>query len=113
MYIVHIAVILTINDENVSINEEEGLATLEVVNFFNNLFDSVNGDNRKNNEINELRCPVTEESKHHDFWISAKILLNKMRFVDKISREIVKSVPSLVNWSFTIDGFQKLWKILR
>lgn len=108
MHIAYFTVVLTINDENVFINEEEGLATMEAVNFFNDLFDSVNGDNRKNDEINELRCPVTEDSKHHNFWVSAKSVLHKMKFIEKVSCNVVKSVPSLVNWSFTIDGFQIL-----
>jgi len=79
------------------------------VNFLNNLFDSVNGDERDNN--NELRCPITKNSEHHVFWVSAKETLRKMKFIDKISHK-TKSVPSIVNWIFTIDGFQKLWKIV-
>lgn len=58
---------VSINNEDVSINEEEGLATMEAVYFFNQLFDSVNGDDKRHND-NELRCPVTETSEHHAFW---------------------------------------------
>jgi len=79
------------------------------VNFLNNLFDCVNGDERDNN--NELRYPITKNSEHHVFWMSAKETLRKMKFIDKISHK-TKSVPSIVNWIFTIDGFQKLWKIV-
>ncbi|XP_036144606.1 uncharacterized protein LOC114255440 [Monomorium pharaonis] len=56
-----------VDNEDIYIKDEEGLATLEAVDFFNNLFDSVNGDNKNNN--NELRCSVTKNSKHHAFWI--------------------------------------------
>lgn len=59
-----------------------------------------------------MRCSVTEDSNHHIFWVNAKNILRKTIFVDKISRTVNKSVPTLRNWLLTIDGFQKLWKIL-
>ncbi|TGZ52456.1 hypothetical protein DBV15_11510 [Temnothorax longispinosus] len=93
------------------LSEEEGLATLEAVDFFNNLFDSVNGD-AKNDNSNELRRPVTENSKHHAFWVSAKNKLHNMAYVEKMSHKIITSVPSLKNWLFTVNGFEKLWKVL-
>lgn len=95
------------NEEILSINTEEGLATAEIVNFFNNLFDSVNG---KDNE-NELRCPVTTDSAHHAFWPDAKNIRN-MRYVDKVTQSIITSVSTLKNWMLTITGFQKIWEAL-
>jgi len=103
--------IVSVDDKELKINTEEGIPTVKMVNFFNDLFDSVNGDD-KNDEHNELRCPVSEDSVHHAFWVSAKNVLRNMYYVEKISRKIVKSVPTLSNWFFTIDGFQKLWKIM-
>lgn len=100
---------MTINEEQFQISMEEGLATAKVVNLFNDLFDSVNGSDREITEENELRRPVTEDSEHYSFWVSAKNILRNMCYVDKISHEIVRRVPSLSNWKFTIDGFQKLW----
>lgn len=108
---VYVTVTVSINNEEINISEKEGLATLEAVDFFNNLFDSVNEDN-KNDNSNELRCPVTENSKHHAFWVSAKNKLYNMTYVEKMSRVIIKSVPSLKNWLFTVNGFEKLWKVL-
>jgi len=52
----------------------------------------VNGDD-KNDEHNELRCPISDDSVHHAFWVSAKSVLRNMYYVEKISRKIVKSVP--------------------
>jgi len=101
-----------VDDKELKINTEEGIPTAKIVNFFNDLFDSVNGDDKKNDEHNELRCPVSENSVHHSFWVSAKSVLRNMYYVEKVSRKIVKSVPTLSNWLFTIDGFQKLWKII-
>lgn len=103
--------VITIEDKEYRINIEEGIATAETVNFFNDLFDSVNGDDKKACN-NELRCPVMGNSDHHEFWVRSKNLLRKMCYIDKVSREIVKSVPTLVNWLFTVDGFQKLWQVV-
>jgi len=101
-----------VDDKELKINTEEGIPTAKTVNFFNDLFDSVNGDDKKNDEHNELRCPVSENSVHHSFWVSAKSVLRNMYYVEKVSRKVIKSVPTLSNWLLTIDGFQKLWKII-
>ncbi|XP_032679518.1 uncharacterized protein LOC116847970 [Odontomachus brunneus] len=66
------------------IDAEEGIATSEIVLFFNDLFDSVNSSGVSENK---LRSPVTEDSAHHAFWTDAKHELRN-------------------------NGFQKLWKIL-
>ncbi|XP_070521275.1 uncharacterized protein [Cardiocondyla obscurior] len=62
---------VTVDDEDVKICNEEGIATAEAINFFNDLFDSVNSD-AVNIDDNLLRCPVTENSEHHELWIDAK-----------------------------------------
>ncbi|XP_071641629.1 uncharacterized protein [Temnothorax longispinosus] len=103
-----------IKDQTLKIDFEEGIATAEIVNFFNDLFDSVNGVNSVNSVTvdNNLQSPVTEESVHHEFWANAKNVLRNMTFIDKVTHKIQKNVPSVKNWLFTIDGFQKIWNIL-
>ncbi|XP_071653667.1 uncharacterized protein, partial [Temnothorax longispinosus] len=103
-----------IKDQTLKIDFEEGIATAEIVNFFNDLFDSVNGVNSVNSVTvdNNLQSPVTEESVHHEFWANAKNVLRNMTFIDKVTHKIQKNVPSLKNWLFTINGFQKIWNIL-
>lgn len=98
-----------IDNNEVKIDMEEGIATAEVVNFFNDLFDSVNSSEVKDND---LRSPVVEDSVHHVFWTNAKGMLRNLSYVDKVTRELIKSVPSLKNWLLTIDGFEKIWKII-
>lgn len=105
--------VVSVDDKQLQINAEEGIATAESVNFFNNLFDSVNGNKKNENDDNELRRAVIENSAHHEFWVSAKNVLRNMFYVEKVSRKIVPSVPTLTNWSFSINGFQKIWKILK
>lgn len=94
--------------EKIEIDFDEGMATAEAVNFCNDLFDSVNGNEMKDNE---LRCVTTENSAHHEFWTNAKGILKNMSFVNKVTREKM-SVLILRNWLFTINGFEKLWSIL-
>ncbi|XP_025158155.1 uncharacterized protein LOC112589372 [Harpegnathos saltator] len=57
-------------DKDLKIEENEGLA--ESVNFFNDLFDSVNGSDKECVEDNDLRQAMSETSVHHVFWVSAK-----------------------------------------
>ncbi|XP_039307028.1 uncharacterized protein LOC120358159 [Solenopsis invicta] len=83
-----------IDNNEVKIDMEEGIATAEVVNFFNDLFDSVNSSEVKDND---LRSPVVEDSVHHVFWTNAKGMLRNLSYVDKVTRELIKSVPSLKN----------------
>ncbi|XP_071579063.1 uncharacterized protein [Temnothorax nylanderi] len=52
------------HDQTLKIDFEEGIATAEVVNFFNDLFDSLSV-NSVNTVDNNLQSPVTEESVHH------------------------------------------------
>lgn len=96
------------------INEEEGLATARIVNFYNDLFDSVNGSEKTSERDieNKLRPPVTQNSIHHAFWVNAKSELRRMNYVDRASRKIIKSIPTLTNWQLTIQNFEKLWNIL-
>ncbi|XP_067203799.1 uncharacterized protein [Linepithema humile] len=101
-----------IDNEEKKINEEEELATAKAVNFFNNLFDSTNSCDKVKDDNCELRCPVVENSVHHAFWVSAKETLGNMVFIEKTSRKIVNTVRSIKNWYFTINNFQKLWKIV-
>lgn len=115
MYINYIYIFLgtvLINNEEHQINEEEGLATAKAVNFFNDLFDSTNGSKKVKDDDNELRRPVLENSAHHAFWVSAKETLRNTVYIEKTSRKISTTVQSVKNWRFTINNFEKLWKIL-
>lgn len=95
---------------SIGIDEESGIATAETVNFFNDLFDSVNGSE---NSDNNLRCAVTADSVHHAFWTNAKNVLSNMCYVDKITRETIRASPTLKNWLSTVEGFENLWEILK
>lgn len=108
----HVTGVVPYNEEELQIEEEDGLPTAEAVNFFNDLFDSVNGNDEECTDENKLRRPVSENSEHHTFWIRAKRILRDMRYINKSTHDIIRRTPSLTNWLFTVDNFQKLWNIL-
>lgn len=87
--------------------------TAEVVSFFDDLFDSVNGSVTfsKKCKGKQLRSAVTPKSKHIAFWQAAIKKLGKMKFIDHYGRE--KTVPSLKNWICTLQSMQRLWQFLR
>lgn len=54
--------------------------TAQILLFFNDLFDSVNGSS--NSSGNELKAAVTENSVHFAFWEYALCMLSKMGFIE-------------------------------
>ena len=93
---------------------KEGVTTSEVVKFFNDSFDSINGSKQDSkNTKNDLRKEVTVNTCHSTFWKEAIYCMeNNVRFVDP-NTKMSKDVPSLRNFKFTLDGFRKLWQELR
>lgn len=93
--------------------EEFAEATAFVLKFFNDLFDSINGDgNPSKGKGTPLRDYVSADSVHHDFWEKALQQLKLIRLLEKDSLKTNNRTSTLKNWSKTISGFQKLWKIL-
>jgi hypothetical protein len=86
--------------------------TADLFLFFDQLFDSVNGNHLKPPPEKELRGVVTQQSRHVSIWTSAIPILNSMYFVN--SNNPVKYIitPSLKNWVFTLHGFLYIWNKL-
>ncbi|XP_014470169.1 PREDICTED: uncharacterized protein LOC106742071 isoform X2 [Dinoponera quadriceps] len=91
--------------------EKEGLDTAEMILFFDRLFDSVNGHTLKPEK--PLRVAVSDNSPHLSFWQKAIKRLRRMRFVDPVDKKPLKESIVLRNWISTLQGFRKLWKILK
>ncbi|XP_063623639.1 uncharacterized protein LOC134804659 [Cydia splendana] len=86
--------------------------TAETVLFFDKLFDSINGSaTYSQKKGKELRCAVTEKSKHHEFWPESIEKLEKIKYVDSMGNP--KSVPSLKNFIATVKTFMKLWQFFK
>ncbi|XP_063371190.1 uncharacterized protein LOC134659477 [Cydia amplana] len=91
--------------------------TAEVVLFFDELFDSVNGSPGQGK--GKLRCAVKETSSHKDFWLNAIRTLQSMTFLDRNSKLAIRNgqprhvrVPCLEGWITTLKSFLGLSKIL-
>lgn len=86
--------------------------TAEVVSFFDDLFDSVNGTSiySKKSKGKPLRSAVTKASPHQQFWTSAVKKLKCIKFIDHEGKET--SVPSLKNWITTLESYKRVWQFL-
>ncbi|KAJ6642525.1 hypothetical protein Bhyg_07476 [Pseudolycoriella hygida] len=81
--------------------------TAQVLLFFNDLFDSMNGSCLK---ANELKSPVTDGSIHFQYWEYALQMLSKMKFIEKETGKPTNRTKNLQNWQSTIRGFCVLSK---
>ncbi|CAH2096251.1 unnamed protein product [Euphydryas editha] len=91
--------------------------TADVVEFFDNLFDSVNGS--PGGSKGKLRCAVKSSSPHQEFWRKSIRIIKNMRYVDtnsKLAKQAAKPrhvrVPSLDGWNTTLESFLGLAKLL-
>ena len=84
--------------------------TANALYFFNDLFDSLNGDSP---DVNSLRSTVTKGSRHMRFWTEALHMLKNMKFVSKENRsKIDKRNTTLKNFIHTVRGFQEIHTVL-
>lgn len=92
----------------------EGADTAEILEFFNDLFDSFNGDSPLAPNQPPLRSVVTANSPHHKFWQDAKEKLLRMQYVDPTTlRKPKNPCQAIASWIQTIEGCQKLWELLK
>lgn len=82
-------------------------STAQILIFFNDLFDSMNGSC---SVINELNSPITKNSVHFKYWEYALSMLSKMKFIKKIMGEVTNRTKNLQNWQSTIRGYIELCK---
>lgn len=94
--------------------EKEGRDTAEIILFFDQLFDSVNGHALRTTASEKpLKVAISCNSPHFPFWKRAIKRLHKMRFVDSKNKKPLRNSAALRNWIFTIRGFRKLWMIIK
>lgn len=84
--------------------------TADFLNFFDQLFDSVNSSALQPDHGNELRAAVTAKSKHIVFWSEAVQVLQSIKFLSNRGETVPTSIK---NWERTIRGFRHLWKKLK
>ncbi len=86
---------------------EDCFATGQILMFFNDLFDSMNGSCLTENE---LKSPVTKDSKHFQYWDYALDMLSKMHFIDTVTGAPSNRTKNIQNWQSTVRGYYELSK---
>jgi hypothetical protein len=86
--------------------------TSDLLLFFDQLFDSVNGSQLRSQDGKTLRSAVTDATNHIPFWESSIVTLKSMYFTAPGSTKPVRT-PSLKNWIFTLQSFIYLWRKVR
>lgn len=77
--------------------------TGELLLFFNDLFDSMNGSCEHDGK--SLKGPVTENSVHFAFWEYALNMLSEMKFCDKSTGVLTNRTSVLKHFQSTIRGY--------
>lgn len=80
--------------------------TGDVLLFFNNLFDSMNGS--REHSADSLKGPVTERSVHFEFWSYALEKLSEMNFLDSVTGKVTHRTAVLKHFQSTIKGFAEI-----
>lgn len=81
-------------------------ATAEVLWFFNDLFDSLNG---AGNPINgSLKGSINRNSIHFDYWKYALSMLEEMHWIDRITGKVSNRSKVLHKFRSTIKGYQEI-----
>lgn len=100
------------SEDGLTTMDPDGIHTAELLLFFNDLFDSVNGGSIYPSNGVSLRCAATRSSRHIQFWNRAIKKLQQMYFVNVEGGQ--KSVPpSLQNWIVTLQGFKKINEVIQ
>ncbi|KAJ2938504.1 hypothetical protein O0L34_g12999 [Tuta absoluta] len=86
--------------------------TADVLLFFDDLFDSVNGSFEKNKHAKPLLGPATPTSCHKKVWQESKAVLREMKFVNP-KKNAIENVPTLKNWVWTLEGIELLLNKLK
>ncbi|KAI4470999.1 hypothetical protein MML48_1g04187 [Holotrichia oblita] len=80
--------------------------TADFLLFGDKIFDSVNGSRVKPLAGKTLRCAITAESEHIEFWNQATRVLDSITFDNKGNDFIP---PTISNWKTTIRGLKYIW----
>ncbi len=80
--------------------------TGDVLLFFNDVFDSMNGSSV--HDAKSLKGAVTANSLHFAFWDYALRMLSNMNFIDKTTGKITYRTSVLKHFASTIKGYAKI-----
>ena len=89
----------------------EGVITPVVVEFFNDIFDSVNGkNNQPPKEKNELRKEVSNISFHFLFWKEAETCMKEyLRFINSTTKKKTEICTIIKRLLTVMANFEGTW----
>lgn len=96
--------------EGVGFLPKSAEATANFLLFIDKVFDSVNETQIQSIEGKQLRCAVTTDSPHVNFWYEAIQVFDSMKFI-KGDREFIP--PTVKNWVLTLHSFICIWNKLK
>lgn len=85
----------------------EAVDTAELILILDELFDSLNSNNRLAPSGKPLKGGVNKNSSHLGFWKKSVEVLESMKYFSR-KKQCLVTVPSLKNLIFTIKGFMRL-----
>jgi hypothetical protein len=83
----------------------DGLGTAEFLMEVDDLFDSFNGSHVEVNDGKKLKCAITLDSHHHQFWRQMEEKLKVWQF----QRKRTFHPPAQNGWLASIRGMRMLW----
>jgi hypothetical protein len=90
----------------------EALETAYFVQDLNDLFDSFNSTGIKINKCNpRLRCALTSNSCHWNFWENMKLKIKTWQFFNEKSGQIKEDMPFKHGWLNNIEAIKMLWNV--
>lgn len=90
----------------------EGFGAAIFLNFFNYLFDSVNGGIGKQPFLLRRMVPTQQKCVHLRYWNRALTFIKNISFIEVNSSEQLRP-DVLRKWEVTLNGFKLLWQKLR
>lgn len=94
---------------NIKALQRDLSGTALVLLFFNDFLDSINGSGPSKNDT--LKGSVKENSTHFTFYEYALLMLSKMSFIDKDTREVNNRSTVLQKCMSTIRGYSEIMKM--
>lgn len=88
---------------------EVSSATAQMLLFFNDVFDSINGSGPA--QMGSLKGSINKDSVHFAFWEWALFMLSKMNYVHKITGRINNRSTVIKKLESTIRGYQEVTRI--
>jgi hypothetical protein len=91
----------------------EAMHTAEFVSFIDSLFDSLNGSQLHPSEGKNLKCALSKDSSHLQFWSDSLPRIRDWKIIDSKSGQLRTNFKFVEGWQITIRAIMHLWQNLK